>query len=312
LKSKNVKELINNSAKFLNTMEAMERVRNIHKNGIPAGVTTGWKMFDKYFKFPPMGQLNVLTGFPGAGKSEWLDSLALNVAVHNNWKVFYYSPENYPSEFHLQKLCEKFTDKPFSKIWNGWENVDKKDLDLFEKLISANFTFVDCHINNATIDQILNSIFLECTNRKVNMVIIDPWNKLESQRPPGRNKTDFIGQTLTRIQMFSRQKGISFWIVAHPAKPMRTQKGTFASVTLYDISDSANWYNMVDNGFIIHRNWKDKTGDENLNNLRIAKIKDRRYGKCGDLKFRFIPASGRFEEVTPNEKPQKVQSELPL
>lgn len=294
MKIKDAIERQNNAAKMLNTFEALEVVRKELKEGVPPGLSTGWTTLNPYFTFPPRGQLNVVTGFPQSGKSEWMDSLALNMAVKHGWKIFYYSPENYPSQRHLQKLCSKFINKPFHGKWNGWENVNEKDLDLFDKLIAEHYSFVDCHINTATVDEILNSIFIECRNHKVDMAIVDPWNKIEVAKAPGMNEREFIGKSLTRIQMFARESGIQFFIVAHPTKPAKNKTGGYNSLTLYDISGSADWYNMTDNGFIIHRDWNDKTGDKNESQLKIAKVKDEWYGKCGEILMRFEPATNRY------------------
>ncbi len=300
-----ITERINNTAIMLDIPEAMKKLKDMRKNGIPKGISVGWPKFDKYYTIPPVGQLNVLTGFPGSGKSEWLDSVALNLAVANNWRIFYYSPENYPSEYHLQKLCEKFADKPFFGRWMKEDgrslrtNVNDDEIDLFHKLIEKNFAFIDCHINNATIEKVINSIFDECIDKKIDMAIVDPWNKLESQKPPNMSETEFVGSCLTRMQMFARENKIQFWVVAHPAKPMKKKDGSFSALSLYDISGSAHWYNMVDNGFIVHRSWDDKVGNTNLNKLVIAKIKDRRYGKCGETTFRFDPASGNYDFMDP-------------
>lgn len=288
-------------APLLNKKHTIEKLKYIKKHGIPEGISLGWPKFDQFYTIPPVGQLNVLTGFPGSGKTEWLDTVAVELAVKKDWKIFYYSPENYPSEFHAQKLCEKFIQKPFDGLWaNGvgyMQNVTEKDIELFGELLNHNFEFINCHINTATINQILDTIFEECLVKKINMVVIDPFNKLASQKPSGQSNTDYIGECLTRIQMFSRKYNIQFWIIAHPAKPMKTKDGNVASVSLYDISDSAHWYNMVDNGFIIHRTWEDKIGFENLSTVKIAKIKDNRYGKCGEAKFRLISATKRFIQV---------------
>lgn len=290
-------ELVNGKAELLNTFEAFDKVRQIKRDGLPPGLTTGWPKFDQYFKFPPMGNLNVVTGAPGSGKSEWVDSLAVNMVKLHNWKVFYYSPENFPPEYHIQKLCEKYTGKPFQGFRMGHGTIDDNDIDNFERVVTSNFAFINYHINNADIDSILKAIMTECVAQKVNMVVVDPWNKLSSQKPSNMPQTEFIGRCLTKIQMFSRQRGISFWIVAHPAKPMKLKDGSMPSFTLYDISDSSHWYNMVDNGFIINRSWDDKVSGSNFNNIKIAKIKDRRYGKCGEHQMEFIPATGHFQEV---------------
>jgi len=289
-----MRERINATALMLDIDQAFDKVLDLQKNGKIPGISTGWGKFDQYFQFPPMGQLNLITGFPGSGKSEWVDSLAVNMALSQDWKIFVYSPENYPSEYHLQKLCEKLIGKPFWGNWHGHQNINEGDVLESGSFIKDHFSFVDCHINNASVDSILNTIFDECMEKQINMAIIDPWNKLESVRDRKISTTEFIGQCLTRIQMFAREKGISFWIVAHPSKPAKLKDGSVASCSLYDVSDSANWYNMIDNGFILYRSWADKTGMDYLTEMKIAKIKDRRYGKCGEVKFKFQPWCSRF------------------
>lgn len=290
-------EFINDTAVMLDMDAAFERLAHLKENGIPRGISTGWREMDSYFLFPPTGGLNLVTGVPSSGKSEWLDTICLNMILNEKWKIFVYNPENYPADFYLQKMVEKYVNKPMFACYNGWENVSNDEFIEAAKVIRNHISVVDCHINNATVDQILNAIFMECLEKKINMAVIDPWNKLESQKPKGMSTTEFIGSALTRIQMFSRQNNISFWIVAHPAKPTKLKDGSWPAITLYDVSDSANWFNMIDNGFILHRSWEDKTGTDNLVSVKIAKIKDRRYGKCGEIQFRFIPASGRFESV---------------
>jgi len=289
-----MRERINATALMLDIDQAFDKVLDLQKNGKIPGISTGWDKFDQYFQFPPMGQLNLITGFPGSGKSEWVDSLAVNMALREDWKIFVYSPENYPSEYHLQKLCEKLIGKPFWGNWSGHQNINEGDILESKTFVKEHFSFVDCHINNSSVDSILNTIFDECMEKQIDMAIIDPWNKLESVRDRKITTTEFIGQCLTRIQMFSREKGISFWIVAHPSKPPKLKDGSVASCSLYDVSDSANWYNMIDNGFILYRSWADKTGMDYLTEIKIAKIKDRRYGKCGQVNFKFQPWCSRF------------------
>lgn len=289
-KPKTFKIMMENSAKILNIHDAMDKLRYWREHGLPPGLTTSWTEFDKLYTFPPMGQLNVVTGAPSAGKSEWVESLALNMAVAHGWKIFCYSPENYPAEFHIQKLLEKYAGGPVFDKYEGYRNVNDKEVDSFEKFLVEQYSFVDCQINTASIEEIINSILLGCSD--CNMAIIDPWNKLESQRDFREPETSFIGRTLTRIGMFARQRGVSFWIVAHPAKPTTgvNQKMT----SLYQISGSGHWYNMVDNGFILNRSWKEKTNGENISHCMAAKIKDDRYGKFGEVDFKLEKATRRF------------------
>lgn len=231
-----------------------------------------------------------------SGKSEWLDSLCLNMVEQHDWKIMVYSPENNPLSYHLKKMTEKLTGKPFDGLWNGRGNVTEEDLSKAQKIFKDHFTFINCQIKGASVEEIINTIVLKSQVSEVNMVVIDPWNKVENAVSGEYKETIHIGRCLSKLQLVARQHNISIWIVAHPAKPTKRQDGSYAPVTLYDISGSAHWYNMTDNAFVLHRGWEDKVGDENLTETRIAKIKDRRYGKCGEHKFRFQPWCSKFTD----------------
>jgi twinkle protein len=292
-------ERVHNSATLLTIDDAVDRLAAIHQDGYQRGTSTGFEDLDAFYRVAPYGQLNIITGTPGSGKSEIVDSIAIHRAREHNERIFVYSPENYPAEYHLQKMCEKFCNKPFAGTWGDGHRgnlriVESADIERFRVFLRDHFCIVDCHINTATIDQVMNSIFMECLLQRVHMAIVDPWNKIEHNLQPGETETKAIGRALTRCQMFSRERGIQFWIVAHPKKMQRLKDGTWPRVTPYDIDGSANWYNMADNIFIASRDWNDKTGTQNVADLTIAKIKDRRHGKCGEIKLLFNPATGNY------------------
>lgn len=64
--------LSKNSADTANIDTVFDELREIRIHGDHPGYSTGWGYFDKYFKFPPFGQLNVVTGCPGCFKKEQL------------------------------------------------------------------------------------------------------------------------------------------------------------------------------------------------------------------------------------------------
>jgi len=290
-------KIIEGAAEIADLQESFNKLYYIHENGMEPGLTTGWRGFDNYFMFPPFGQLNIVTGTPGSGKSEWLDSLALNMVSKHKWKIFIYSPENNPLTYHLKKLTEKISNRAFKGDYTGHKNVSRADIELTQKVMEQYFTFVNCQLKGASVEEIMNAIIIEAITKQVNMVIIDPWNKVTSGAPSGMNETKYIGKVLSKMQIMAREHNISLWIVAHPAKPKKLQDGGYAKVTMYDISDSANWYNMADNAFILHRTWEDKVDGGNMAEIRIAKIKNRDYGKCGEHKFEFIPRSSRYVDA---------------
>ena len=57
--------------------------------------------------------MTTITGIPSHGKSEWLDSLMINVAQEHGWKFLICSPESHPIEQHVARLSAKYIGKPF-------------------------------------------------------------------------------------------------------------------------------------------------------------------------------------------------------
>jgi twinkle protein len=52
--------------------------------------------------------VDVITGTPNSGKSEWLDALLVNLAKQGGWHFVIFSPENWPLELHHAKIIEKY------------------------------------------------------------------------------------------------------------------------------------------------------------------------------------------------------------
>ena len=54
----------------------------MYDEGVPSGLTTGWECIDAQWRVQP-GQLTIVTGIPGHGKSEWVDALCVNLALEH-------------------------------------------------------------------------------------------------------------------------------------------------------------------------------------------------------------------------------------
>ena len=82
-------------------------------------------------------------------------------------------------------------------------------------------------------------------------------------------------------------------VVAHPRKINKDAKGNVELPTLYDIEQSAMWYNKADLGVIIHRR----------DGVTLARVAKSRYediiGKRGDTHFIFDEETAHFNEYIP-------------
>lgn len=268
---------------------ALEReIFHLYDHGVKKGVSPGWPALGNLYQVVK-GQLNIVTGIPSHGKSEFVDALMVNLANANGWRFVVYSPENYPVVLHARKLIEK----KIGKSMFGPRRMSKAELRDGFNWVNNHFRFLDGLDETLTLDSIFQAVEEELKIDRVDGVVIDPWNELESSRPEKMSETDFIGLCLKRARMFARKHEVAFWIVAHPYKLKKDQKsGKYPVPTMYDISGSAHWYNKADNGIVV---WRDF--DLKQTEILVQKIKFKYYGKTGSVLMKYELDSGRYIEM---------------
>lgn len=265
------------------------RIHHLYNYGMKKGYSPGWSGLAKLYSVVK-GQLNIVTGIPSHGKSEFTDALMANLAYRDGWRFVVYSPENYPTELHARKLIEKYDGRNF----NGPNRIPSDMLDMNIEWVNKHFTWIEpSDEEEINLDSIFERVREEQKSGRVDGVLIDPWNELESTRPDRMTETDFIGLCLKRCRMFARKHEIAFWIVAHPSKMRKDQKtGEYPIPTLYDISGSAHWYNKADNGIVVHRDFHTNETD-----IIVQKVKFKYYGRTGHVTMKYDPQSGRYKEL---------------
>ncbi len=140
------------------------------------------------------------------------------------------------------------------------------------------------------IDTFLDTARTAVLRDGVRVVILDPWNELEHKKRRDETTTEYVGRAIRKAKAFAKRHNVSFWIVAHPTKPI---KGTNSMPSLYDISDSANWANKADYGLVYHR--PDKTVNEAQ--LAVVKVRMGLPGKVDMATVKFDHRVGRITEI---------------
>jgi twinkle protein len=86
--------------------------------------------------------------------------------------------------------------------------------------------------------------------------------------------------------------------VAHPTKLKKEIKGEYAGKygppTLYDISDSAHWFNGTDNGICV---WRDVEAKTLETEIHIQKIRLEETGQTGMVTLRYNPATKTYADM---------------
>ena len=222
----------------------------LYRHGPKRALSTGWPALDSYMKIRE-GELSVVTGTPGSGKSEFIDALAVNLAKQFGWRFAVCSFENPPDE-HLSKLAEKYLGMPF---WQGpAPRMGEGDLQRALEWINDRFYFIRADDEAPTIDWILEAAKSAVMRYGARGLIVDPYNEIESKRPSTMSETEYVSQVLGKVKRFAQTHGCHVWFVAHPAKMHRDTNGAIPVPSLYDISGSAHWVNKADLGIVVHRN----------------------------------------------------------
>jgi len=267
--------------------DVYEDVVNLYQNGCVGGVDTGWENLSGLYSVRP-GDFTVITGIPGHGKSEWSDALMVNIAKTQGWRFAICSPENQPIKLHLKKLLEKWSGHPFFE--KEGDRITLSELERACGELNNYFSFI--LPKEPTIDCILDRARYEVIRNGINGLLIDPWNELEHMRPAAQTETEYISESLGKLRRFAKENNIALWLVAHPTKMQRVEKGSpiYEVPTPYDIAGSANWRNKADNCITVYRNIDSV-------DIHIQKIRVKEIGQVGTARFTYKKSTGEYFPV---------------
>lgn len=271
----------------IETVQDVEgQVDDIYTNGYPSGEGLGYTSFDKLISWFT-GQVTVLTGIPGHGKSEFVDQIMMKLA-EKGWKFGVFSAENQPVAHHLVKLFEKYTGKPMF----GYNRMDVDQFAYAKYFINESFFFIKFNEINLTIDQLLQRGRELVTRQGIKMLVIDNWANLDHNYS-GVNEHQYIGQSLIKVMNFSRMYDVHVILVAHPTKIYKDKETKLHEVpNLYSISGSSHWFNKPDNGITVYRNME--TGETEVH---VQKVRWKFTGRVGSAVFLWNKDNGIYREV---------------
>jgi twinkle protein len=252
------------------------------------GFSPGWKNFQEAYTVVP-GRMTVVTGIPSHGKSNFLDSMLVNLWRQYKFSTVVFSPENWPVQRHLQTLVEKWSEKHFYQMTDREIAMAVDDL-------QDGFHFVQPENDEdmMTVDAVLSRAKVMVFRYGVQGVVIDPWNEIEHELRAGEREDQYISRQLAKIRRFARMNKVHVWLVAHPRNLQKNKEGKYDPPTLYEISGGAHWRNKADMALCVYR--PDMTTSETV--VSVQKVRFRGDGKIGQGFFTYdVPTSTYFEKV---------------
>jgi twinkle protein len=246
---------------------------------------SGFPGLAQHYRLRP-GDLTVVTGIPSHGKTTVVNDIACRMVLRHKWRVCFASFEQIAQRDHKRWL----------RTWYGRRYVVEQSLEelaLADHWIDQNFLFiVPGEDDDVTLEWLVERLSSAVVRHGVGLLIIDPWNEIEHDRPPHLTQTEYTGLALRALKRFARKHQVHLIIVAHPAKLQRDrQSGEYPFPSLYDIADSAHWYNRPDVGIVV---WRGKDAERTVVRIAKARYHDE-IGVPGDVIVRYVKERSTFE-----------------
>ena len=211
--------------------EYVDAVEQYFSTDLTGGISLPFINTDQHFKVR-MGEVSVVTGYSGHGKSAWLNQCILGLMKHE--KTMIASFEMMPKAT-LGRMCQQ--------TGEAMPNYDYiKD---FLGKLEHNLYLYDPEGETST-KKVLEVIYYCAEKLGVKIMVIDSLMKC------GIGEDDLNGQKsfANKIAVACRDLDIHVFLVAHSKKTA----SDFEHARKFDVAGSANITNMVDNVFSVHRN----------------------------------------------------------
>lgn len=257
-----------------------EELSQMHAEGLHPGEQIGTTDFKKHYSFE-LARLTIVTGIPTHGKSEFVDDMCARLAVQKNWRFGVFSPENFPIQLHIAKLVSKITGKDFNAC-SGLE------LTQAYHFINEHFFWIYPEDDNYSLKNIFRISDSLVERYGINGLIIDPWTEIDDE---GKNDTDGVKNRLTEVNRYKRKQNMHIFLVAHPTKMQKDERGKMIVPDLSNISGSAHYFNKTDGGITIYRDFEEGTVEVHIN-----KVKFKHLGKIGIVRYSYNVKNGRYED----------------
>jgi twinkle protein len=272
-------------------IEGIEDASNVdlmalYDQGVPEGVGIDYDMDDSFQWCT--GQVTLITGVPGHGKSTWLKNVISRLARLHDWVSFIYSAEEASTEFALTDMITIDTGKSFFTS-QYCKRITKEEVTEMMPFMSEHFKYLKLADNDLTAEGILKKGEEMVKRYGIRAFIIDNMSTIEKGIPAaGESRHNAIQSILKEFIKFARHYGVHVFLVAHPKK-MSKVNGQYDVPTGYDVGDSSHYYNLPDNGLTVYRNMA--TGQTEIHRW---KVRFKYTGQMGCDYFKFDMCNSRY------------------
>lgn len=210
-------------------------------------IPTGYSYLDNAIRGLILGEVTILSGLNGSGKSSWLNSVMLNV-IHRGYKVACFSGEL--TDFNVMKwLTQSAAGKNYVHKIEGSDyayEVDDKVYDKVADWLSDKFYLFNNNYGNK-FEQVISDLE-EVANKGIHLIVLDNLMSISINGISG-DRNEKQKQFILEVVEFAKKKNVHVVVVCHPRK----ESGTQTLLRKESIAGSSDLSNAVQNVAIVHR-----------------------------------------------------------
>jgi len=269
-----------------------KEIEKVHREGFRDGIPCGLDILKDNFSWVP-GYVYLFTGYPGSGKSYYVNFLTVEwtkIPKELLWKdlpgdnkICVYSPENYPVKMLHADLIQAYVGKPIEAKWG---ESTLKEVDEGHDYIKDKYHFMNFR-DIPTLKVILD-YWEERLKEGYNFFLIDPLNSIAEGTSTGSGGgiNKYSKALFTQLKLFASNNNVIVACIEHPTRPQLNKDGEYPKVTVHSIFGGSNVFNKLDCIVILHR--EGSTLTDNVVEVETAKMKRQQlYGYLGSKKLAY-------------------------
>ena len=187
------------------------RLEKVSKDGIPPGIKTGYKDIDTIIGNLAPGDLNLIAGRPGAGKTSFLQCVAQNNLNKTDKKILIVQVTDLDRSAWMQRLMSMQSNIPLSNIRTGRMQDEQMHeyAAAFEKVAEFNFMIDDTPA--MTVEKLFSvARRAKALLRGLDLVIVDYIQKMGVPKTgrKWRNRVDEVDHITSNLKYLARELNV--------------------------------------------------------------------------------------------------------
>lgn len=240
--------------------------------------------FDQHLMFTLRGGLMVATGYPGAGKSDFLYDLAAHLIAHQQKRVTFVSLEQPDNADAMAGVIRRLVGLQDMSVFTD------EQLDFYIDHLDRYMNCFDVESGDPSVADIIDACTRNLKLFHPDFLIVDNYARLRRDNVDDQNETEFIRNLLVALQNWGLRNRVWVIVVAHPRKPQDSASAETADAAA--VAGSAHWHNLADLGITVKRIIREDGLD--YKELIVWKIRDQRICTLGTI-FLLRQPCGRYE-----------------